>query len=149
MRAVVQRVKSASVHVDGQLVSEITSGLLIFLGISGTDQQSDVDYLATKIANLRIFRDDELRMNQSLLDVDGQTLVVSQFTLYGDCRKGRRPSFTAAAKPEKANALYQAFMDQLSQMGIPVQAGVFQAMMNVELVNDGPVTVLLDSARGF
>ncbi|MAT76062.1 D-tyrosyl-tRNA(Tyr) deacylase [Candidatus Poribacteria bacterium] len=149
MRAVVQRVKSASVHVDGQLVSEITSGLLIFLGISGTDQQSDVDYLATKIANLRIFRDDELRMNQSLLDVDGQTLVVSQFTLYGDCRKGRRPSFTAAAKPEKANALYQAFMDQLSQMGIPVQAGVFQAMMDVELVNDGPVTLLLDSSKLF
>ena len=149
MRAVVQRVKSASVHVDGQLVSEITSGLLIFLGISGTDQQSDVDYLATKIANLRIFRDDELRMNQSLLDVDGQTLVVSQFTLYGDCRKGRRPSFTAAAKPEKANALYQAFMDQLSQMGIPVQAGVFQAMMDVELVNDGPVTLLLDTERVF
>ena len=149
MRAVVQRVKSASVHVDGQLVSEITSGLLIFLGISGTDQQSDVDYLATKIANLRIFRDDELRMNQSLLDVDGQTLVVSQFTLYGDCRKGRRPSFTAAAKPEKANALYQAFMDLLSQMGIPVQAGVFQAMMDVELVNDGPVTLLLDSSKLF
>lgn len=149
MRAVVQRVKSASVHVDGQLVSKITSGLLIFLGISGTDQQSDVDYLATKIANLRIFRDDELRMNQSLLDVDGQTLVVSQFTLYGDCRKGRRPSFTAAAKPEKANALYQAFMDQLSQMGIPVQAGVFQAMMDVELVNDGPVTLLLDSSKLF
>ena len=149
MRAVVQRVKSASVHVDGQLVSEITSGLLIFLGISGTDQQSDVDYLATKIANLRIFRDDELRMNQSLLDVDGQTLVVSQFTLYGDCRKGRRPSFTAAAKPEKANALYQAFMYQLSQMGIPVQAGVFQAMMDVELVNDGPVTLLLDSSKLF
>ena len=149
MRAVVQRVKSASVHVDGQLVSEITSGLLIFLGISGTDQQSDVDYLATKIANLRIFRDDELRMNQSLLDVDGQTLVVSQFTLYGDCRKGRRPSFTAAAKPEKANALYQAFMDQLPQLGIPVQAGVFQAMMDVELVNDGPVTLLLDSSKLF
>ena len=149
MRAVVQRVKSASVHVDGQLVSEITSGLLIFLGISETDQQSDIDYLATKIANLRIFRDDELRMNQSLLDVDGQTLVVSQFTLYGDCRKGRRPSFTAAAKPEKANALYQAFMDQLSQMGIPVQAGVFQAMMDVELVNDGPVTLLLDSSKLF
>ena len=140
MRAVVQRVKSASVHVDGQLVSEITSGLLIFLGISGTDQQSDVDYLATKIANLRIFRDDELRMNQSLLDVDGQTLVVSQFTLYGDCRKGRRPSFTAAAKPEKATALYQAFMDQ---------AGVFLAMMDVELVNDGPVTLRRDSSKLF
>ena len=149
MRAVVQRVKSASVHVDGQLVSEITSGLLIFLGISETDQQSDVDYLATKIANLRIFRDDELRMNQSLLDVDGQALVVSQFTLYGDCRKGRRPSFTAAAKPERADALYQAFMDKLSQMGIPVRAGVFQAMMEVELVNDGPVTLLLDSSKLF
>ena len=149
MRAVVQRVKSASVHVDGQLVSEIASGLLIFLGISETDQQSDVDYLATKIANLRIFRDDELRMNQSLLDIGGHALVVSQFTLYGDCRKGRRPSFTAAAKPEKADTLYQAFMEQLSQMGIPVQAGVFQAMMDVELVNDGPVTLLLDSSKLF
>jgi D-tyrosyl-tRNA(Tyr) deacylase len=149
MRAVVQRVKSASVHVDGQLVSEITSGLLIFLGISETDQQSDIDYLATKVANLRIFRDDELRMNQSLLDVGGQALVVSQFTLYGDCRKGRRPSFTAAAKPERADALYQAFMDQLSQMSIPVRAGVFQAMMEVELVNDGPVTLLLDSSKLF
>ena len=149
MRAVVQRVKSASVHVDGQRVSEITSGLLIFLGISEIDQQSDIDYLATKVANLRIFRDDELRMNQSLLDVGGQALVVSQFTLYGDCRKGRRPSFTAAAKPERADALYQAFMDQLSQMGIPVQAGVFQAMMEVELVNDGPVTLLLDSSKLF
>ena len=149
MRAVVQRVKSASVHVDGQLVSEITSGLLIFLGISETDQQSDVNYLATKVANLRIFRDDELRMNQSLLDVGGQALVVSQFTLYGDCRKGRRPSFTAAAKPERADALYQAFMDKLAQMGIPVRAGVFQAMMEVELVNDGPVTLLLDSSKLF
>ncbi|MDP7279235.1 MAG: D-aminoacyl-tRNA deacylase [Candidatus Poribacteria bacterium] len=149
MRAVVQRVKSASVHVDGQLVSEITSGLLIFLGISEIDQQSDIDYLATKVANLRIFRDDELRMNQSLLDVGGQALVVSQFTLYGDCRKGRRPSFTAAAKPERADALYQAFMDKLSQMGIPVRAGVFQAMMEVELVNDGPVTLLLDSSKLF
>ena len=149
MRAVVQRVKSASVHVDGQLVSEITSGLLIFLGISEIDQQSDIDYLATKVANLRIFRDDELRMNQSLLDVGGQALVVSQFTLYGDCRKGRRPSFTAAAKPERADALYQAFMDQLSQMGIPVRAGVFQAIMEVELVNDGPVTLLLDSSKLF
>ena len=149
MRAVVQRVKSASVHVDGQLVSEITSGLLIFLGISETDEQSDVDYLATKIANLRIFRDDDLRMNQSLLDVGGHTLVVSQFTLYGDCRKGRRPSFTVAAKPEKADTLYQGFMEQLSQMGITVQAGVFQAMMDVELVNDGPVTLLLDSSKLF
>jgi D-tyrosyl-tRNA(Tyr) deacylase len=149
MRAVVQRVKSANVHVDGQLVSEITSGLLIFLGISEIDQQSDIDYLATKVANLRIFRDDELRMNQSLLDVGGQALVVSQFTLYGDCRKGRRPSFTAAAKPERADALYQAFMDKLSQMGIPVRAGVFQAMMEVELVNDGPVTLLLDSSKLF
>ena len=149
MRAVVQRVKSANVHVDGQLVSEITSGLLIFLGISEIDQQSDIDYLATKVANLRIFRDDELRMNQSLLDVGGQALVVSQFTLYGDCRKGRRPSFTAAAKPERADALYQAFMDQLSQIGVPVQAGVFQAMMEVELVNDGPVTLLLDSSKLF
>ena len=147
MRAIVQRVKSANVQIDGQLVAEIESGLLIFLGISIDDQQSDIDYLIRKIANLRIFRDDDLRMNKSLLDVGGQALVVSQFTLYGDCRKGRRPNFSQAAKPEKAHQLYQVFVDQLLQLGVDVKTGVFQATMEVELTNDGPITILLDSKK--
>ena len=149
MRAIVQRVKSANVQIDGQLVAEIESGLLIFLGISIDDQQSDIDYLIRKIANLRIFRDDDLRMNKSLLDVSGQALVVSQFTLYGDCRKGRRPNFSQAAKPEKAHQLYQVFVNQLLQLGIDVKTGVFQATMEVELTNDGPITILLDSKKLF
>jgi len=149
MRAIVQRVKSANVQIDGQLVAEIESGLLIFLGISIDDQQSDIDYLIRKIANLRIFRDDDLRMNKSLLDVGGQALVVSQFTLYGDCRKGRRPNFSQAAKPEKAHQLYQVFVDQLLQLGVDVKTGVFQATMEVELTNDGPITILLDSKKLF
>ena len=149
MRAIVQRVKSANVQIDGQLVAEIESGLLIFLGISIDDQQSDIDYLIRKVANLRIFRDDDLRMNKSLLDVGGQALVVSQFTLYGDCRKGRRPNFSQAAKPEKAHQLYQVFVDQLLQLGVDVKTGVFQATMEVELTNDGPITILLDSKKLF
>ncbi|MAJ72665.1 D-tyrosyl-tRNA(Tyr) deacylase [Candidatus Poribacteria bacterium] len=149
MRAIVQRVKSANVQIDGQLVAEIESGLLIFLGISVDDQQSDIDYLIRKIANLRIFRDDDLRMNKSLLDVGGQALVVSQFTLYGDCRKGRRPNFSQAAKPEKAHQLYQVFVNQLLQLGVDVKTGVFQATMEVELTNDGPITILLDSKKLF
>ena len=149
MRAIVQRVKSANVQIDGQLVAEIESGLLIFLGISIDDQQSDIDYLIRKIANLRIFRDDDLRMNKSLLDIGGQALVVSQFTLYGDCRKGRRPNFSQAAKPEKAHQLYQVFVNQLLQLGVDVKTGVFQATMEVELTNDGPITILLDSKKLF
>ncbi len=149
MRAVVQRVKSASVTVERKLVSEIRGGLLIFLGVAQEDTSADVDYLANKIANLRIFEDDEGRMNRSLLDVGGEALVVSQFTLYGDCRKGRRPSFITAARPEKADALYQEFMDAITQIGVPVKAGVFQAMMDVGLVNDGPVTMMLDSSKLF
>ena len=149
MRAIVQRVKSANVQIDGQLVAEIESGLLIFLGISIDDQQSDIDYLIRKIANLRIFRDDDLRMNKSLLDVGGQALVVSQFTLYGDCRKGRRPNYSQAAKPEKAHQLYQVFVNQLLQLGVDVKTGVFQATMEVELTNDGPITILLDSKKLF
>lgn len=149
MRAVVQRVKSASVTVDGKIISEIRRGLLIFLGVAQEDTVAAVDYLASKIANLRIFEDDEGRMNRSLLEVGGEALVVSQFTLYGDCRKGRRPSFTAAARPEKADALYQEFMEAIAKMGVPVKAGVFQAMMDVELINDGPVTMLLDSSKLF
>ena len=149
MRAIVQRVKSANVQIDEQLVAEIESGLLIFLGISIDDQQSDIDYLISKIANLRIFRDDDLRMNKSLLDVGGQALVVSQFPLYGDCRKGRRPNFSQAAKPEKAHQLYQVFVNQLLQLGVDVKTGVFQATMEVELTNDGPITILLDSKKLF
>ena len=149
MRAIVQRVKSANVQIDEQLVAEIESGLLIFLGISIDDQQSEIDYLISKIANLRIFRDDDLRMNKSLLDVGGQALVVSQFTLYGDCRKGRRPNFSQAAKPEQAHQLYQVFINQLQQLGVDVETGVFQATMDVGLTNDGPVTILLDSKKLF
>ena len=149
MRAVIQRVKSASVTVEGKTVSEIRSGLLVFLGVAQEDTSTDVDYMASKIANLRIFEDDEGRMNLSILDVGGEALVVSQFTLYGDCRKGRRPSFIAAARPEKADPLYQAFMDEISRLGVPVKAGIFQAMMDVELINDGPVTMMLDSNKLF
>ena len=149
MRAVIQRVKSASVTVEGAVVSEIQKGLLVFLGVSQEDTPADVDYMASKIANLRIFEDDEERMNLSILEIGGEALVVSQFTLYGDCRKGRRPSFIHAARPEKANPLYQAFMDEISRLGVPVKAGIFQAMMDVELINDGPVTMMLDSNKLF
>ena len=149
MRAVIQRVKSASVTVEGTLVSEIRVGLLVFLGVAQEDTPADVDYMASKIANLRIFEDDEGRMNLSILDISGEALVVSQFTLYGDCRKGRRPSFIHAARPEKADPLYQAFMDEISRLGVPVKAGIFQAMMDVELINDGPVTMMLDSNKLF
>ncbi len=149
MRAVIQRVKSASVTVEGKVVSEINKGLLVFLGVAQEDTPEAVDYMASKIANLRIFEDDEGLMNLSVLDVGGEALVVSQFTLYGDCRKGRRPSFINAARPEKADPLYQAFMDEISRLGVPIKAGIFQAMMDVELINDGPVTILLDSNKLF
>ena len=149
MRAVIQRVKSASVTVEGEVISEIRVGLLVFLGVAQEDTPADVEYIASKIANLRIFEDDEGRMNLSILDIGGEALVVSQFTLYGDCRKGRRPSFIHAARPEKADPLYQAFMDEISRLGVPVKAGIFQAMMDVELINDGPVTMMLDSNKLF
>ena len=149
MRAVIQRVKSASVTVEGKVVSEVSKGLLVFLGVAQEDTPDAVDYMASKIANLRIFEDDEGLMNLSVLDVGGEALVVSQFTLCGDCRKGRRPSFIDAARPEKADPLYQAFMDEISRLGVPVKAGIFQAMMDVELINDGPVTILLDSNKLF
>ncbi len=149
MRAIIQRVKSASVTVEGTVVSEIRVGLLVFLGVAQEDTSTDVDYMASKIANLRIFEDDEGRMNLSILDIGGEALIVSQFTLYGDCRKGRRPSFIHAARPEKADPLYQAFMDEISRLGVPVKAGIFQAMMDVELINDGPVTMMLDSSKLF
>lgn len=149
MRAVVQRVQSASVQVDGELVSEIGAGLLIFLGIAHDDTETELEYIANKVANLRIFEDADGKMNCSLLDIGGSALVVSQFTLYGDCRKGRRPSFIDAARPEVANALYEQFITALKQLNIPTQGGTFQAMMDVQLINDGPVTILLDSDKQF
>lgn len=149
MRAVIQRVKSASVKVEGELVSEIGVGVLIFLGVAHEDTATEIEYIANKVANLRIFEDEEGKMNRSLLDTGGAALVVSQFTLYGDCRKGRRPSFIKAARPESANALYEQFITALEQQNIPTQGGTFQAMMDVALVNDGPVTILLDSDKIF
>lgn len=149
MRAVIQRVTSASVTVAGELVSEIGEGLLIFLGIAHDDTAAELDYIANKVINLRIFEDSEGKMNRSLLDTGGAALVVSQFTLYGDCRKGRRPSFIDAARPEQAKALYEQFIDVLASRNIRTQGGTFQAMMDVQLVNDGPVTILLDSGKQF
>ncbi len=149
MRAVIQRVKSASVKVEGELVSEIGAGLLIFLGIAHDDTEAELGYIANKVANLRIFEDADGKMNCSLLETGGSALVVSQFTLYGDCRKGRRPSFINAARPEVANALYEQFITALKQLDIPTQGGTFQAMMDVQLINDGPVTILLDSDKQF
>ena len=149
MRAVIQRVTSASVKVDGELVSEIGTGLLIFLGVAHQDTETELQYIANKVANLRIFEDADGKMNLSLLDTGGSALVVSQFTLYGDCRKGRRPSFIDAARPDVANDLYEQFISVLKEMNIPTQGGTFQAMMDVQLINDGPVTILLDSNKQF
>ena len=149
MRAVFQRVSSAKVSVDGEVVSSISSGLLVLLGVSKDDSEADAQYLADKTANLRIFGDDEGKMNLSVSDIDGEILAVSQFTLYGDCRKGRRPSFIAAARPEKAESLYEKYVSNLTNMGLKVKTGVFQAHMDVELVNDGPVTILIDSKKTF
>ena len=149
MRAVVQRVKSASVTVNGERVSEIGAGVLIFLGVAHEDTPTELEYIANKIANLRIFEDAQGKMNCSLLETGGAALVVSQFTLYGDCRKGRRPSFIDAARPEVANALYEAFIAALEKRNVPTQGGTFQAMMEVHLINDGPVTILLDSNKQF
>jgi len=131
------------------MVSEINRGLLVFLGVAEDDTDQDIEYMANKTANLRILEDEAGKMNLSLLDVGGEALVVSQFTLYGDCRRGRRPSFTQAARPEKADKFYQAFIEALSKLGIDIKAGIFQAYMDVELVNDGPVTILLDSKKLF
>ena len=145
MRVVLQRVREAHVDVAGETVGSITTGLLILLGVASTDAPADADYLAEKIIHLRIFPDEEHRMNRSILEVGGALLVVSQFTLYGDCRTGRRPSFDAAAPPEQARQLYEYFIERLSSRNIIVQTGVFQAEMQIHLVNDGPVTFILDS----
>jgi D-aminoacyl-tRNA deacylase len=149
MRACVQRVSQASVTVDGQIVGQIGCGLLVLLGVTGDDQSKDATYLAEKISTLRIFNDDDGKMNRSLLDTGGQMLVVSQFTLLGDCRKGRRPSFIQAAEPEIAQRLYSQFVADVQSCGVQVATGRFQAHMDVALINDGPVTVLLDSRRAF
>lgn len=147
MRAVIQRVSRASVTVDARVVGEIQEGALVLLGISRTDNPEAGLYLAEKIANLRIFMDDAGKMNRSLLETGRSALVVSQFTLYGDTRGGRRPSFTQAAPPELANSLYESFVQALWSLGVRVETGVFQAHMAVELVNDGPVTIFLDSEK--
>jgi D-aminoacyl-tRNA deacylase len=149
MRAVVQRVSSARVRVESAIVGEIAQGFLVLLGVGQGDGADEVAYMAGKIRDLRLFPDDEGKMNRSLLDIAGGVLVVSQFTLYGDCRRGRRPSFIAAAAPDLAKALYEDVVKELRASGLTVATGIFQADMKVELVNDGPVTILLDSGKAF
>jgi len=149
MRAVVQRVSRARVEVDGRTTSEIGEGMLVLVGVAKTDAEADAAQLAEKIAGLRLFNDDNGKMNRSVEEVGGAVLVVSQFTLHGDCRKGRRPSFDRAAPAAQAQALYEKFLHVLRHRGLKVETGVFQAMMEVELVNAGPVTLLVDTDRSF
>ncbi|SFI48862.1 D-aminoacyl-tRNA deacylase [Planctomicrobium piriforme] len=149
MRAVIQRVRSASVTVNRTVVGEIAAGFLVLLGITTDDTREDVIYLAGKLCGLRVFEDDDGKMNRSITETGGAMLIVSQFTLYGDCRKGRRPSFIEAARPEVAEPLYQSFIAEIRGQGVPVATGTFQAQMDVALVNDGPVTLLLDSRKVF
>ena len=149
MRAVLQKVKRASVTVDGRITGRIDRGILVLLGVSTEDTEKEALFLLDKVLNLRIFEDSAGVMNLSLLETKGELLVVSQFTLYGDARKGRRPSYIKAAPPEKAKSLYDFFVAEAGKQVENVQAGVFQAMMDVELINDGPVTILLDSSKLF
>ena len=149
MRAVIQRVSRAKVTVDGEITGEIGHGLLVLLGVGRQDTEGSADYLADKVGGLRIFEDDAGKMNRSVAEVGGAILVVSQFTLYGDARKGKRPSFDEAAVPEKARALYARFVEHIRATGLRCETGRFQEMMTVELVNDGPVTILLDSEKKF
>ncbi|NLK64088.1 MAG: D-tyrosyl-tRNA(Tyr) deacylase [Tissierellia bacterium] len=149
MRAVVQRVISASVKVEDKIIGKIDRGILLLLGVEETDEEKDLEYMCDKIPNLRIFEDENGKMNKSLQDVEGSILVISQFTLLGDARKGRRPSFTDAAKPEKAIPMYEKFIACMKEKNIITEAGEFGADMKVELINDGPVTILLDSKRVF
>jgi D-aminoacyl-tRNA deacylase len=149
MRAVVQRVKRAKVTVNGTVTGEIGVGLLVLLGVAQADIEADADYLAEKIAGLRVFEDSEGKMNLAVAEIGGAVLAVSQFTLYGDVRKGKRPSFDAAARPEQAKKLYDYFCLRIRATGLRCEEGVFQAMMDVELLNAGPVTILLDSTKSF
>jgi len=149
MRAVLQRVSRAKVAVDGEIIGQIKNGLLVLLGVSSKDAEKDAVYLVEKIVTLRIFDDSDGKMNDSLLDFGGELLVVSQFTLYGDASKGRRPSFIEAARPEEANRLYEFFVASARKRVAKVETGRFQASMEVELINDGPVTILLDSEKRF
>jgi D-tyrosyl-tRNA(Tyr) deacylase len=145
MRAVIQRVKSAQVCVDDRVTGKIGKGLLVLLGIGKGDGESDLFFLSSKIPELRIFEDSSGKLNLSVKEIGGEMMIVSQFTLYGDCRKGRRPSFTEAEEPALARSLYEQFVSKLREQGVPVQTGEFQAKMEVHLINDGPVTLLLDS----
>jgi len=150
MRAVVQRVRRAEVRVSGNVTGKINRGILVLLGVGEDDEPKDLEYMAEKVANLRIFEDSEGKMNLSVLDIGGEALVVSQFTLYGDCRKGRRPSYSSAARPEKAQDMYEKFMELLRKnYGLKVESGIFQAEMEVDFINDGPVTLLIDSKKTF
>jgi len=149
MRAVIQRVKESKVEVNGRTVGKIGTGLMVLLGVGEGDSKKDCDYLTNKIVHLRIFPDGNGLMNLSLMDTGGAALVVSQFTLWGDCRKGRRPSFTRAAQPEMAKELYEHFIRLLRKKGVHVAAGQFQEMMDVSLINDGPVTLILDSTKSY
>lgn len=149
MRAVVQRVSRAAVRVNGELVGQIDKGLLVLLGVSQDDSEADVTYMAEKIAGLRIFEDDGGKMNLAIGDAGGAVLAVSQFTLFGDVRRGKRPSFDAAARPEVARMLYERFVEEMRRLGVGCETGRFQEMMAVELVNEGPVTILLDSKKLF
>jgi len=149
MRAVVQRVKEARVEVNGNVVGSIGQGLLVFLGVEKNDGDEDISYIVDKLLHLRIFEDDQGKMNRSVLDIGGEILIVSQFTLFGDCRKGRRPSFADAAPPEQAEVLYEECIKRLRTAGITVATGKFREMMKVFILNDGPVTILLDSKKLF
>ncbi|MCR4442053.1 MAG: D-aminoacyl-tRNA deacylase [Peptococcaceae bacterium] len=149
MRAVVQRVRKGSVLIEDKTISEIGRGLVVLLGVGRGDREDDAVYLAEKIVNLRIFEDETGKMNLSVADTGGEILAVSQFTLYGDCRQGRRPGFTGAAPPETANTLYRLFVNELEKRGVKVGTGVFQESMLVRIENDGPVTMLLDSRKLF
>ncbi len=149
MRAVVQRVSRAAVRVGGEAVGEIHTGLLVLVGVAQDDAEADADYLADKVAGLRVFEDSEGKMNRSVAEVGGAVLAVSQFTLFGDVRRGKRPSFDAAARPERARELYEYFVEQIRAAGLRCETGRFQEMMEVELLNDGPVTILMDSRKLF
>lgn len=149
MRAVIQRVAFCEVHINNMLFSKIDKGLLVLIGIEGEDLEKDMDYILDKMMNLRVFPDDSGNMNLSVLDIKGEIMIVSQFTLYGDCRKGRRPSFSRAMKPADAEKLYSQFVSKAKEYPISISEGKFQAMMEVKLLNEGPVTLLLDSKKDF